>query len=558
MGHRPKRKESPEPATWIMEELSPEVKPRSMVLLGAGTFLSDLIDLARQHPEFHIAGILDPAPSLRQQRIRDLPVLGWLDELPGTVDCAVIGNAATPQGFDREAVFHILIRRGIHLPILISPFSQCSPEVTLSRGTVLLTGSSVEPGAQLGQNCLLGNHASVAGFAALPDHSIVPPGARILFDEQTSRQTPRPKSLAATLAREADSIQDIMRRINWASMEIILVVDEKGSLIGSVTDGDIRRGLLAGLDLDKPVSLIMNRNPVMVPLGTAHQDMLDIMRRRSIHHLPVVDNENRPIRLERMESVIDQLASGQGAIVMAGGLGARLRPLTNDTPKPLLPVGGKPILDHILDGLKKSGIDDVVISLNYLGDQIRERVQNGREYDLSVNYVTERERLGTAGALSLIKPRPRRPFLVMNGDLLTRMNFAKLLDFQRENRHDLVMCVRKHQTLVPYGVVDIHEGRITGLREKPVYEHFINAGIYVLDPSCIDRIPRNRYFDMTDLIQSVLDGGGTVGAFPIIEYWRDIGRPEDLKAAGHESRLLDVEPENTETPAGSIPMEALV
>ncbi|OGV46190.1 MAG: hypothetical protein A2X46_12560 [Lentisphaerae bacterium GWF2_57_35] len=357
--------------------------------------------------------------------------------------------------------------------------------------------------------------------------------------------------MEATLARESDSIQEIIRRINWANMEIVLVVAEQGALLGTITDGDIRRGILAGIDSAQPVSIIMNRHPITVPLGAPYHEMLDIMRKRSIRHLPVVDNENRPIRLERIESLLDQL-TGQGAIVMAGGMGTRLRPLTNDTPKPLLPVAGRPILDHILGGLRESGIEDVVISVNYLADRIRDHVGNGQEHRLNVNYIAEKERLGTAGALSLVRPRPRRPFLVMNGDLLTKMNFAKILQFQNKHRHDIVMCVRKHQFQVPYGVVDIREGCVTGLREKPVLEQFINAGIYVLNPACIDLIPRNRYFDMTDLIQAVLGQGGSIGAFPIIEYWRDIGNPSDLQAAGREHSALVPDAQ-----APGIPVEAL-
>jgi NDP-sugar pyrophosphorylase family protein len=261
--------------------------------------------------------------------------------------------------------------------------------------------------------------------------------------------------------------------------------------------------------------------------------MLDIMRRRSIRHLPVLDGEHRPVRLERLERIVDDLR-GKDAIVMAGGLGTRLRPLTETVPKPLLPVKGKPILDHILDGLRRSGIRDVAISVNYLGEQIRQHVGDGGEQDLHVNYLEEQKRLGTAGALTLLQPRPRQPFIVMNGDLLTNLNFTHLLRFQRENGYPLVMCVKRHQVRVPYGVVDLDGDRIRGLREKPVYRHFINAGIYVLDPACLDWIPRDEFYDMTDLINGLLARGESVGAFPIYEYWRDIGKPEDLAAVSNE------------------------
>jgi dTDP-glucose pyrophosphorylase len=557
MGQRHKKKVQPDPAEWISEPNAAEETPRPLVIIGAGMFLSDLIRLLKDHSEFQTIGILDPAPTLRHQNINGIPVLGWLESLPPEAQAAVIGTPATPQAFDREAVFRILIRRGLSLPILTDASSRCAADVSLSRGTVLLSRASIGKGATIGENCLFGTDAEVAACAHLADHAVLMPSQSISFNEDTRAPQSQPRSLEATLARETDSIQEIIRRINWANMEIILVVAEQGALLGTITDGDIRRGILAGIDSTQPVSMIMNRTPTTVPLGTPYHEMLEIMRRRSIRHLPVVDNENRPVRLERMENLLDRL-TGQGAVVMAGGMGMRLRPLTNDTPKPLLPVAGRPILDHILGGLRESGIEDVVISVNYLGERIRDHVGDGKDHHLNVNYIAERERLGTAGALSLIRPRPRRPFLVMNGDLLTKMNFAKLLQFQKKHEHDIVMCVRKHQFQVPYGVVDIREGCVTGLREKPVIEQFINAGIYVLNPACIDLIPRNRFFDMTDLIQVVLDQGGSVGAFPIIEYWRDIGNPADLQAAGREHGELGAETaaQNEQTPR--VPVEAIV
>ncbi len=547
MGQRHKKKSVPDPAEWMLAEEAPS-EPRSALIIGAGTFLPELIRLVQDHGEYRLDGILDPSPALKNQPINGVPVLGWLEDVPPGVAAVVMGTPSAPQAFDREAVFRILSRRGLSFPILTDPASHCAADVVLSRGTLLLANSRVEQGATLGENCLLGAGATVGACAQLPDHCVLLPGEHISFSEDVRSQPSQPKSLAATLARETDSIQEVIRRINWASLEIILVVNQQGILLGTVTDGDIRRGILAGLSTAQPVSLIMNRNPVTAPVGLPYEEMLQLMRTRSIRHLPVLDNENRPIRLERMEALLDRFSGG--AIVMAGGLGLRLRPLTNDTPKPLLPVAGRPILDHILSGLRHSGIEDVVISVNYLADRIRDHVGDGKDHALHVNYLSERERMGTAGALALLRPRPRRPFLVMNGDLLTRMNFARLLEFQRRQNHALVVCVRKHQVQVPYGVVDIHGGCVTGLREKPVIEQFINAGIYVLDPACIDLIPKNRYFDMTDLIQAVLDRGDSIGAFPIIEYWRDIGNPEDLNAAGIEQGALEEEPSN--------PAEALV
>ncbi len=531
-------------------------EPRPVVIIGAGTFLSDLVSLLKENPDFKITGILDPNPTLRGQFVNGLPILGWLGDIPRHVNNAVIGNPATPEAFDRESVYRLLARQDIHLPILVASSCKYPQDLTLRRGTLLLHGCTIEPGATLGENCLVAAQAIVEGYSTVPNHYTVAPNTRFTRLTREEKNIAPPHTLPATLVSPRDTIQEIMRRLNSAAMEIVLVVNEKGALVGTITDGDVRRGMLAGIDADQPVSLIMSRNPVTVPLGTSHADMLSLMREKSIRHLPVVDNEQRPVRLERMEFIVDDL-TGQGAIVMAGGQGQRLRPLTENMPKPLLPVAGRPILDRILDGLRDSGIEDVVLSLNYLGDRIREHVGDGSAHELNVAYVAEQQRLGTAGALTLLRPRPKQPFLVMNGDLLTGVHFDKLLQFQRDHNHTLVMCVRRQQTHIQYGVVDIREGCVTGVREKPTMEHFINAGIYVLKPSCIDLIPQTRYFDMTDLVDAVLAHGGTVGAFPIYEYWRDIGRPEDLHAAALEHMDVRGNADNTAPETASIPMEVL-
>lgn len=508
--------------------------PRGLVLVGAGGPLPELIALLREQEGFVCQGILDPDPTLHGEIIEGLPVLGWLGRIPRHATCALIGLPKQPNGFDRKSVYHILLRQGLSLPVFKALSAVTAPDVDLPAGTVLLDRSVIEPGASIGVNTLLEPDAGIARCAALGEHQVL---RRKQVLRRTVTDTPAPpetRRLEAVLAREDEPLQRIIERINWANMEIILVVNPHGRLIGTITDGDIRRGLLAGVDLDQPAGLIMNRNPVTASHGLTRKEMLRIMREKSIRHLPVLDADGKPVLLERMEHMLDEV-TGHDAIVMAGGLGSRLRPLTNDTPKPLLPVGNRPILDHILGGLKAAGIEEVVLSLNYRGDQIRHHVGNGAQHGMRVNYVTEKQRLGTAGALSLLDPRPERPFLVMNGDLLTNLNYAKLLRFQQENDYALVMCVRRYKIQVPYGVVQIGaNGQIGALHEKPVHEHFINAGIYVMKPSCLDCIPQQEYFDMTDLTQRLIERGESVGAFPLVEYWRDIGRPEDLRAASEE------------------------
>jgi dTDP-glucose pyrophosphorylase/predicted transcriptional regulator len=341
------------------------------------------------------------------------------------------------------------------------------------------------------------------------------------------------------LAVASDSIQEVMKRMNSSRLEIILVVDPQGVLLGTVTDGDIRRGILSGIDVEQPVSLIMNPKPVTVCVGTSESEMLGLMRKRSIRHLPVVDGRRHLVGLERLEVLFDKM-SGHNAVVMAGGLGSRLKPLTDTVPKPLIPVCGRPILDHILTRLHSEGVDGVVLSLNHLGDQIKEHVGDGKKHGVQVDYLTEKKRLGTAGALSLLEPRPNKPFIVMNGDLLTDLSFSKLLQFQSDHDYAMVICVRRHNHQVPYGVVEIRDGEVTGIREKPIYPHFINAGIYVMSPDCLGFIPKGEYCDMPDLIRTLVEHGKRVGVFPIIEYWRDLGTHADLAAAEQESRVVEL------------------
>ncbi len=509
---------------------------RRLLLVGAGDMAADLIELVRQHPAYDLVGVLDPAPPPGKECVHGLPVIGWLDDLPAGDLSAVVGLPARPEGFDREAVFQILLRRGVDLPILSSSSADCSPEASLlGCGTVLLRGVRVEAGAMVGTGSLLAPGCLIGRDCDVGEYTVLRPGQKVTaFDEDGAAAGPR--SLAAITASERDSIRTVIRRINSSRMEIVMVLGEDGTLQGVITDGDVRRGILAGIDLDGPASGVMNRDPICVPQGTSRAALLALMRKHSIRHVPVVDARRRPVRVEALQALVSANRKA-GAVIMAGGLGTRLRPITSKTPKSLVPVAGRPILDHLLNGVRASGIQDVAISVNYLAEAVRAHVGSGLQYGLNVNYLAERDRLGTAGALSLMNPRPTTSFLVLNGDVLTHLNFDRMLRFHAEHDYDIVVCVRKHETRIPYGVVDIRDGQITCLREKPVCTHFINTGIYVLRPACLDLVPNSR-FDMTDLVSAVLARGGSVGAFPMIEYWCDIGTPGDLQKASMEQQNL--------------------
>jgi NDP-sugar pyrophosphorylase family protein len=523
---------------------------RPVVLVGAGGPVLDLIELVRTESALELIGILDPDLSLKDRQIADVPVLGWLADLPASAAAAVIGLPAKAQGFDREAVFFLLVQKGLKFPSVVD-VSACLDDVVLRRGCLVLPGATVATDALLGENCILGSNCRVEPGATVPDHTYILSDT-VIDAESVAHHGPAPLALSAVLARSCEPLNDIIYRINWSHMEIILVVDEAGKLVGTITDGDIRRGILSGVSLAEPASIVMNPRPITVQESATRESMLQIMRQHSIRHLPMLDAEGRPVQLERMERLVDDY-TGQ-AVVMAGGLGTRLQPFTNLIPKPLVSIAGRPILDHTLSRLRRSGIENVVISLNHMGDQIRRHIGTGRRRDLKIDYVTETRRLGTAGALVLLDPRPTKPFLVINGDLVTNLNYSRLLKFQQQEGYEMVLCVRQHAIKIPYGVVEVEGNCVCGLREKPNVESFINAGIYVLTPDCISLIPTDTYFDMTDLVEAVRQNGGRVGVFPIIEYWRDIGRPEDLEAANleHEERFMDAADVGV-----SIPMETI-
>jgi dTDP-glucose pyrophosphorylase len=352
-------------------------------------------------------------------------------------------------------------------------------------------------------------------------------------DVPSPREQIVPWSLAAALITADRSIHEAMRRLNEGRMAILLVTVAAGQLVGALTDGDIRRGILAGVEMGDTVAGIMNPAPVSVPIGASRREMVDIMRAASIWRLPVVDEGNRPVRIEILEELFSDIGQ-HDTVIMAGGLGSRLRPFTDTTPKPLLAVRGKPILDHMLARLRQSGLQDVVISVNYLAEDIMKHVGDGADFGLNVGYLSESERMGTAGSLAQLHPRPTRPFLLANADLLTDMDFARVLEFQHDQAFDIVICVKKYGVDIPYGVVDIDGPDVTAIREKPRHECFVNAGIYVVSPHCIDLVPAGRFFDMTDLVDKAIEKGMRVGAFPVIEYWRDIGTPADLAAAAED------------------------
>ena len=351
------------------------------------------------------------------------------------------------------------------------------------------------------------------------------------------------KIISDLFTKPHNSIKEALDVLNRSEIGIALIVSDNGALLGTLTDGDVRRALLHGTDMTTKVSEIMNHHPVTAPVGTPKRNMLELMQSRRKLQIPLVDQDHRVVDIAWQNQLMELDLSTHPAasvVVMCGGLGSRLRPLTYDVPKPLLPVGGKPVLEHIISTLAESGFRQIYLAVNYMADQIQEYFTDGHRWGVQIDYVHEKKSLGTAGALSLLRDRLHEPTIVLNGDLLTGVDYAKVYEFHVERKFDLTMGVKPYQIQVPYGVVNLDGDYVNQLSEKPVYSFFTNAGIYILNPELISLIPHNEYHDMTDLISLILSQHGRVGAFPFHEYWLDIGRYNDYLLAQEDIAMNKV------------------
>jgi dTDP-glucose pyrophosphorylase len=332
---------------------------------------------------------------------------------------------------------------------------------------------------------------------------------------------------------ETTSILETIRVIGDTNLQIALVCRE-GKLVGTATDGDIRRAILAAVPLDSPISEVMNRTPVTAPVGITNEAALALMRRHAIHQLPVIDGDGRVREVKLIDRLTRPSHGDHWVVLMAGGLGSRLKPLTDELPKPLIKVGDRPILETVLTGFVKAGFENFFISVNYKADMIRAHFGDGSAWGVRIEYLHEKERLGTAGALSLMPARPTRPFFVMNGDLLTTVDFEKMLRYHDEHSAYLTICVRDHNVTVPFGVVEFDGHRLVSIVEKPTKKYFVNAGVYLLDPGVLDFVAAGEPVDMPVLIEQLVAAGRTVVVFPLREYWIDVGRLDDLQRASEE------------------------
>lgn len=334
------------------------------------------------------------------------------------------------------------------------------------------------------------------------------------------------------------SILDAIQIINASDTQIALVIDSDSKLLGTVTDGDIRRGILAGIKLEEAVSLVMNATPQTARAQASKSDLISMMSELKIHQIPLLDEHNKLVGLVHIDDLLKQQkdtvqVNGEdvNVVLMLGGRGERLMPLTEDTPKPMLELGKKPLLETIVRRFIDQGFRKFYFSVRYKSHVIENYFGDGSRFGIKITYLHEDKPLGTAGALSLLPRRPKNPLIVMNGDILTTENFAQLIDFHQQNKALATMCVREYQQQVPYGIVQADGTSLKSITEKPSYSHFVNAGIYVLNPDALDFIPSDNFFDMPDLFAALQENEKLSSVFPIREYWSDIGSPEDLAKA---------------------------
>ncbi len=343
------------------------------------------------------------------------------------------------------------------------------------------------------------------------------------------------KNWELTLIAPDAPILEAIRILDQDTAKICLVADVERKLLGTITDGDVRRGFLNKVALSEPVSKVMNAKPCTAGPDQTSQDIMETMSRLQFRQMPLIDAAGRVIGLQTKDELFSrQVRRPNRVVLMAGGQGTRLRPLTENTPKPLIPVGQKPVLETILENFAEQNFQKFYLSVNYKAEMVEDYFGDGSRWGVEISYLREDQPLGTAGPLGQIEDTLVDPIIVMNGDLLTRVNFEQLLDFHHEHETLATMGVREYDVQVPFGVVQIEQSRIAGIDEKPLHKFFVNAGIYVIEPQALSLIPRGQPMDMPDVFDAMIAQGHKPAAFPIREYWLDIGRLDDLNQANIE------------------------
>jgi len=342
------------------------------------------------------------------------------------------------------------------------------------------------------------------------------------------------KDWKRTLVKKTDPVRKAVAIIDEGALQLAIVVDDGMKLQGIITDGDIRRGLLHGKTMDSLVQEVMNANPLTMPENVPAGRAMLMMKRKMLRHLPVVDGAGRVVGLHHLEELLSMGRRDNWVVLMAGGMGTRLRPLTESCPKPLLEVGGKPIISTIIESFLESGFDKFFVSVNYQAEKIEKYVSETFDDYAEVRFIREPLKMGTAGALSLLPETPEAPFFVMNSDLLTNVNYGDIMKSHLASGAFATMCIREYSIEIPYGVVNANGGMVKTIEEKPTHGFFINCGIYILEPGALQFLKPGDPRDMTELMLMLLDAEKRISAFQISDYWLDIGHHSEFTRANVE------------------------
>jgi dTDP-glucose pyrophosphorylase/predicted transcriptional regulator len=337
------------------------------------------------------------------------------------------------------------------------------------------------------------------------------------------------------LLKKNDSMSRVIKSLESEGMQIALIIDERGKLLGTITDGDIRRALIRQKSMDTFAGEIMFTSPIVACSEDSDDTILTIMKNSNLNQIPILNADRCVVGLETLQRLLKKEKIDTPVCLMAGGFGKRLLPLTDKMPKPLLKVGSRPILETTLNQFIKAGFHNFFISIYYKADMVREYFGDGQKWNVSINYLREKEPLGTAGALGLLPESiPDSKIIVMNGDLITKVDYKHILQFHNEEGSVATMCVREYDLQVPYGVVKVEGSRVKSVTEKPIHSFFVNAGIYVLNSTLVQQINGSSFLDMTQFLEQQIKKGDHISMFPMHEYWIDIGRSEEYKRANRD------------------------
>ncbi len=327
------------------------------------------------------------------------------------------------------------------------------------------------------------------------------------------------------------SIKDALAIIDSGAMKICIVLDDNKKLIGTISDGDIRRGLLRGVQLTDSIDKIICKTPLTAYIHETKEEILAKATKHKIYQIPILNSDNSVVGMEDIGELISQTTQPNKVILMVGGKGVRLKPLTDFTPKPLLQIGGQPILENIIRNFAKYGFNNITLCVNHMSELIEDYFKDGNQLGVNISYIKESTPKGTAGSLKCLE-NLNEPILVMNGDLLTKINFLHLLNYHQQNDSFATMCIREFDFQVPYGVVKVNENQqIIGISEKPTKKFYVNAGIYVLHPDALSFIKDDEHLNMPQLFQRILNNNRKTYSFPLREYWLDIGQHMDYQKA---------------------------